>query len=1363
MPSNPLNTPLHPGIHIRQNVLPRELTITKAAELLGVGRPALSSLLNGNAGLSADMAMRLEKAFEVDASQLLEMQTIYDERQARDSAGDIEVRKYVPPVLQITAQQIASWADSIDARHQLAALLRTLVHSTGSGLTAVDFPAFDNSQRRGWDGTVTAEQATPWIPQGDSGWEFSCNGNPRQKAQTDFQKRTASTSASIRKQMAFVFVTPRNWPQNEAWVARKKVDNQWKDVRVYDANDLEQWLEQSIQAQVRFRGFLGPSEPSLSTLEEVWHEWSDITEPKLPKALFESAVASNQQGIENWLNSSPSKPFVVKADSQLEAIAFLNCAFEQLGGKCRGVYERTVVVRDLAGFRIVANNPISMVVIIASSEVEDRLAGFHRKSHCIIVRRRSTQFREADIELDVLSLAHFHKGLSVTGLSTTRIEQLARESARSPTILRRRLAQAESIKIPPWESNTTIARLLVPLILVGAWDPSRKADREILGFLTKQTDDELENNVSWLMTLPEAPVWSASGMHGIVSKIDALDTVRGQLTKEVLKDFLFAAELVLSNDDPTFDLPKGKRWAADIYEKTRDHSAALRRSICDSLVLLAVHGNNFFGERINIDIESSIGTVVRDLLTPSTKSTWYSQRDELPQYAEAAPSTFLDVVENDLASGDVQLLELFASTGTGIFDECTRSGLLWALELLAWEPDRLVRVVRILAKLCEWKIDDNWSDKPIESLKSVFRFWMPQTSASVDQRNQTLEMLTKQFPTVGWQLCIDQLSRVPSIGHFSRKPRWRTDAMFGRDVVTPGERREVVWKAAGLALTWSAHDEQSLGDLVERFEMLREDHRTRLWEVISTWANSQSTTDSQRATLRERIRLNVRYVEGSTEPFDEADQANIQRLYSQLQPCNLIARHRWLFQSRWVSYSTQECLDANLDYDARDKHISELRRSGLAQIWNQFGVAGIQELCRSCEAPSIVGEYVVKILGEATQREELVTNMLIKRSHDLNGDYEQCVSGFLKKLDLSDRDRLMASLATYYRADEARLLKILCLAPFDSVTWRIVDGQSSTFQTGFWTNIAPSWCGQSASEMVRIVDELIDVERPEAACHIASLKWENLDSSRIINLLMRLARSPKEHEFHFGTSIHDISSAFDVLEERDDILGEELARLEFMFIEALVHTRHGVRNLEAQVARKPDWFVQLLELVYKRTDGGSEPTDLSSMNPEYRSAIATAAYRTLTKLSKIPGAQEQLDSDKEKRLNSWLKNARALALKKGRLKVADKMIGQLLAHSPSDEDGVWPCKPVRDALDEIRSEYVALGIEMGVHNLRGVIEREAGGKQERELEGKYRILAKRVEFEHPFTAKVLMGIADSFRRDAKWWDKQESVHRRLDN
>jgi antitoxin HigA-1 len=88
--------PAHPGQFIRMEVIePLDLSVTRAAEILGVTRPALSALLNGRASLSPDMALRIEKAFGPKMDTLLRMQTAYDIAEARDRERDIKVQRYV--------------------------------------------------------------------------------------------------------------------------------------------------------------------------------------------------------------------------------------------------------------------------------------------------------------------------------------------------------------------------------------------------------------------------------------------------------------------------------------------------------------------------------------------------------------------------------------------------------------------------------------------------------------------------------------------------------------------------------------------------------------------------------------------------------------------------------------------------------------------------------------------------------------------------------------------------------------------------------------------------------------------------------------------------------------------------------------------------------------------------------------------------------------------------------------------------------------------------------------------------------------------------------------------------------------------
>jgi addiction module HigA family antidote len=91
-------TPPHPGEFIRDEVLNElKLSISEAADVLGVRRATLSDLVNGNAALSAEMALRIEKAFGVDMEMLLRMQAWHDANTMRRRAGEIDVKPYRPP------------------------------------------------------------------------------------------------------------------------------------------------------------------------------------------------------------------------------------------------------------------------------------------------------------------------------------------------------------------------------------------------------------------------------------------------------------------------------------------------------------------------------------------------------------------------------------------------------------------------------------------------------------------------------------------------------------------------------------------------------------------------------------------------------------------------------------------------------------------------------------------------------------------------------------------------------------------------------------------------------------------------------------------------------------------------------------------------------------------------------------------------------------------------------------------------------------------------------------------------------------------------------------------------------------------
>ena len=1357
------DNPIHPGPNIKRMILQKGLTVNKASERLNVSRPALSNLLNGKAALSPEMALKIEEVFHCESTKLLQMQTKYDAFKAHKNNDGFIVRPYVNPFFHICASEISDWSREISAREQLPALLRTLIHSTGTSLVKVDFPAYSNAQRKGWDGKVTSDRVSPWIPLGKSGWEFGCSKKPKEKATKDFNARTKSVPNEDKSEMTFVFVTPKNWEEKEDWSEEKRNLGIWKDVRAIDASDLEQWLEQSIQAQIKMYEFMGQDCEGMATLDHMWSKWAEVTEPKLPKELFDSAVKRHHDNLQDWLETPPDRPFIVTADSIMEGVAFLRCALEKIGDSLPGAYERTIVVGSVKGLSPRTGTRSNAIVIVDSSEIEQNLAGFHRKNHTIIVRGNYMINRDKkDVVLDKLGYDSFRNALRSVGLDNHRIDQLSRKSARSPTILRRQLAVVPEVKMPAWTKDERVVQSLIPFVLVGTWNSRNENDKEILKYITDNTDyNKIERIVTNLRAQEESPVWSISNCHGVFSKIDAFFSIQNRITQDDIDKFLFVAKLVLSEDDPALELPEEKRWAAELYGKIRNYSDEIRKGICDSLVMLAVHGNELEYNNIYSDVEHEISKIVSTILNQAnSKFSWKSHRNELPHYAEMAPDIFLNIIEDDLDCEHPKIAELFEPSKSVIFGECYRLGILWALEKLAWNPDLLPRVVNVLARLYEWKIDDNWGHSPILTLKSIFCYWMPQTSASLKVRNNVLEKLCQKYPEVGWQVCIDQFNPYPRIGPLNSRPNWRTYALDAGEVVSKNELRRCQAKAIEIALNWPELNEYSLSDLIKRVSLLRQDHRYHLWKRIIIW-NNTGPSDEQKAFLHEQIRQVLLTRKSRTDnKINDFTSKKALQILDILKPANPVEIHKWLFLQHWVEENEEDIEEDHFDYSKREERVEGKRRDALQEIWNFSGILGIKELCRGGETSFTIGYLLAEICDEGLQSNEILINLLEENSNDMWMKYSQCIAGFLSGLGTNVRIEVLEQLLNQPNTDDKTRVDLLTCAPFDKDTWIQVDRQQLNQQ--YWEEVTPRYNYKDSSLNLIAVEELIKANRPRAAFSTIHRHFEEFDTSLLVRLLTEVATNNKEPSNFYRIDNYYVSDALKTLDERSDVTSEELSRLEFYFVNILDHTGYKIKHLEIQLSNSPELFLEAIIFAFKRSDDQVDPEEWNLSGKQNKENVALIYYGLLQKAKRIPGTLKDGSIDLEK-LKDWILKVRVLAREYGRIAICDQMIGQLLSNCPSDDNGVWPCKSVREALEEIKSREIALGIEIGIINSVGPQWRSEQDDLERKYAEQYRNWYQKIIFDYPFTARMLKSIAESYDRDAQWWEQKKSLTTRLDH
>jgi len=1232
----------------------------------------------------------------------------------------------------------------------------------------MDFPGNDDAERPGWDGRVECTQGTPWIPEGISGWEFGASLDPKVKADGDFAKSVKAVSKVDRDAITFVFVTPRHWPGKSAWILEKQGTKKWRDVRAYDSSDIEQWLESSIAAQAWLANEIGQPNRGVRTMSQCWEDWANVSESPLPVGLFAPAVEQAKKALVARLGSPSETPITITADSNEEALAFLAHFLDTVDDpRLESLRDRALVFDTPGVIKDLAKGTDGFLAVVHSREVERELAPLMKSIPSVVILPRNATNIDADVNLEPLNDTQFRNALEAGGYSRDEIERLAKESGRSLTVLRRRVASAPSLRSPAWASDAKTATSLIPFLWVGAWNASKTADQDVVKAMANiDSFESTERVCQQLSQLSDPPLWLMGEYRGVSSKMDLLFAIANAVTSADLQRFFEVAHFVLGEDDPSLDLPEDHRWAAAIHGKSREFSGGLRRSIAETLVLLAVHGPHLFLERLAFDCESMAQRLVRELLTPLKTRLLEANQGDLMAYAEAAPDEFLRIIESDLKTSHPETYGLLRPVSSSMFGGCPRTGLLWALEGLAWNPTTLPRVALILAQLSQIEISDNWSNRPTNSLGSIFRAWMPQTAASNAVRLQVIQQIMRKFPRVAWNVCIHQMTPGHDTGNYSHKPKWRNDGYgYGEPIPTWGPILEIKREIAQMIVDWKAgYNAEMLCDLVNCLSALSPDHQDAVWRIVRTWSDTASDTD--KATIREHIRTRLlsrrRGQKGQEEMF-AALSKTAKQICATLEPSDPREKHAWLFREHWVQESADEIVDAALDYQGRDERITALRAEALRDVTATGGLAAAIDLADRGNASSAVGFILAQRVLKPSQVADAVVMALKPCEGGKEFNRRMLVSGLIGGVsEPIATDTLLDDLRARL-SPEAYVTVLLC-APFGKRVWQRVDALEQRSQHSYWSSVSPNWI-RDVDETVEAIERLILAKRPRAAFNSAHMELGKLDPELLFRLMSEVGRGGEEQPGHFHLDEYYIEGAFKRINASTEVTLEQKAGLEYMYLTvlskpAMRNGRYGIPNLEKFIHLHPELYVQAIVHTYKRSDDGTDPAGYA-VSKEDSTRLAEQGYRLLDGLEVIPGRNDNGEIVFTSLLE-WVNAVRSACEGLSRLKIADVKIGELLAHAPSDANGVWPCEPVRDLLEEIRSGDMMHGAYVGRFNLRGVHWRGEGGAQERELADIYRGWAESLQYTHPYvSSELLLEMARMYERDARREDTEAYVRRRL--
>jgi hypothetical protein len=336
----------------------------------------------------------------------------------------------------ITALDLEQWANTLGARDAFPSLVGDLIRASAKDIDGYRFPSGDKGQVRGFDGSLVASAAPPFIPGGSSIWEFGASEGAAAKAEKDYAKRVKETPQADRATMTFVFVSPRTWdnPKEKLddWIKKKKAQNDWADVKYIDGVGVEAWLDDHPAVAARYSRFELGRYPHLGarSTDEFWEEYSTRFKPSLTEEVLLCDREKQAQELLPKLAQN-SGDVILAADSPDEVIAFTVAAIRKATPDVRLFLEaRTLIIDHEDVATLFAGKPGLTFLPRAQAR---HVAGLLAKAGPTLVAIGGDQPNRKYDVLTRPSTSSLSKAISTMGFPEEKGQELARSCGRSVT------------------------------------------------------------------------------------------------------------------------------------------------------------------------------------------------------------------------------------------------------------------------------------------------------------------------------------------------------------------------------------------------------------------------------------------------------------------------------------------------------------------------------------------------------------------------------------------------------------------------------------------------------------------------------------------------------------------------------------------------------------------------------------------------------------------------------------------------------------------------------------------------------------------------------------------------------------------
>ena len=1227
----------------------------------------------------------------------------------------------------ITSTDLKQWADTKECQQLLPELIKRLIDTSVSNVDKLSFPSGDATFLPGWDGIVSCEENIDIVPAGISLWECGSNDGVSGKINGDFKKRDENPLGYEKKESTFVFVTPRIWEGAEEW--RQTHGDGWKKVVVYTAIELERWIEKNPTVGMWLANMLRKLPSGGCILPELyWNKWAQGESFKLPiEILLHGRSNVQNKVIETCIYGGS---IILQSLTQDEGIAFVIATL--LANNKNNLVNKAIVATEKYAYEDLVEHYDNLIVITTITE------GVHystKRGHVIIIiSTPADSFKDA-IQLPRIEREGFISSAVKMGIDEAKARSYATDTARDINVFRRRLGIA--IEKPRWANSISE---LFPAIMVGKWNDSYPGDKEIIKKLAGMDYEQFELSLSKHVEEEDSQLLHIAHLWRMQSPYEAIDyTMNSRYIPSSFFDTYRDICLELIKDDDAEAVEKLEENEFRFHKFNQKYSNSIKECIFQNLCLLSVSDNSEDKE-----VAQWVDTTITQLLRDWSFARFLSNKQFLTSLAEASPKSFLSYVEHiplkQLDSIFLPRKNAFSLSEWNI----SYTELLWALELLAWDAEYLIRVTRLLLRFTEYENESNYVNRPINSLYSIYRFFLPQTYVPFGDRMTILEELAEKNKKSIFVLCkriCESLSATtlePSV-HF----KWRLFGMLESPKRCLYPTLQELNRIIDLLLRCCDYDGDSIAELITiSFNANMGPVRTPILNAIKQHLAEIEDKQVIVDTLRKEITHHKQF-EDARWALSETELKPYQELFNEIEPKDIFLKHAWLFEGYYAQLPHKRIRDYREEYDEQEK----VRFEALQEIVQNKGEKGLWDFVQIVKFPESLTRGIVSLYDDK------LTNVVLKKykSGELN---ERFTKSYLTAFYKKDVQRYL-NWAKFYVLEEDNMAIVLYAPGYISALADIAEN-SKEIKRCYWENVQVGICAKKNTD--RVVRELKKANRYSEAIEIISSDRENIQipDIEIVEILYNYITNDSIQNRHID--IYYISSILEKLDKSEDSnVVEPLVFIEFVLFRQLEHRVdvNGLR-LSKELSRSPELMMQFVELAYLPDDRNVEKLEGAAL--ENKKRLSEYSLHILHFGHNVVSFKNDEGVFDGNHMKNYIEQLYKLAKERKRTNVIDFIVGDILGDIPRDEN--YPPTALCEILEDLSNDKVDDTIRTRIYNSRGVSVRACneGGDQERSIVLRLEAYKEKTKLLYPRITRILDRLINDYKREAGEMDVDAQIN-----